>query len=88
MANLRSPDKGDKVTLIGMTAVKITNRSYEKKDLIVDEAIFIHGYCTYGKTETVMVDGYIGDSIIGTNGKLYPLRQEFDDDFYVVVLEE
>jgi len=82
MANLGAPGKGDKIRLMGMTAVKIT-------DFSSGGNVFIHGYFTRGEVEIITVEGYIGgDTIISKNGILYPLRKEFDSDFYVIVGEE
>ena len=78
MANLALPKLGDKVKLLGCTSVK----------LLDEHKLFTYGYFTYNEPETITIENYIGDSLIGTNGKLYPLRKEFDCDFYVIVGSE
>ena len=78
MANLALPKIGEQVTLLGLVSVKILDAG----------KLFTYGYFTYGEKETVTVANYIGDSLIGTNGKLYPLRKEYDSDFYVIVGSE
>jgi len=77
MASLRVPEIGETVKLIGLSAVKMRN----------DKIASVNGYCAENtEIEVVTISDFIGgDTIIGTNGCLYPLVPEFDNDFYAVV---
>ena len=79
-------EKGQTVNLICCESCKL--HLYKDRE----EYKMVHGYTTgvlYPLTsnivEEVTIEGFIGDSIIGTNGKLYPLAAEFDNGFYSII---
>ena len=73
MANI-SIKPGKKVTLQCLAATKIH----------VDETFLCHGYVLVDKIK-ITVDGSCHDYITSKEGGLYPMKPEFDNDFYVLV---